>query len=75
MIDLINTLAILMISSQMATAEVLKINVFWNKSFDVIISVHNATIKILSRDSNFTVDVIMWSKFDQTLEFVWEKLW
>ena len=75
MIVLINTLAILMISAQMATAEVLKINVFWNKSFDVIISVHNATIKILSRDSNYTVDVIMWSKFDQTLEFVWEKLW
>ena len=40
-----------------------KIKIFWNKVYDVIISVHDVTNKILSRDSNDIVDVFMWSKF------------
>ena len=55
--------AILMMSAKMATLGLLKIKVFWNKGYDVIISVHDVTNKILSRDSNYIVDVVMWPKF------------
>ena len=62
-IVLINMVTILMMSAKMATPGLLKIKVFWNKGYDVIISVHDVTNKILSRDSNYIVDVIMWPKF------------
>ena len=52
-----------MMSAKMATPGLLKIKVFWNKGYDVIISVHDVTNKILSRDSNYIVDVFMWPKF------------
>ena len=54
---------ILMMSAKMATPGLLKIKVFWNKGYDVIISVHDVTNKILSRDSNYNVNVVMWLKF------------
>ena len=54
---------LLMMPAKMATPELLKIKVFWNKGHDIIISVHDVTSKILSRDSNYTVDVVMWPKF------------
>ena len=52
-----------MMSAKMATLGLLKIKVFWNKGYDVIISVHDVTNKILSRDSNYIIDVVMWPKF------------
>ena len=52
-----------MMSAKMATPGLLKIKVFWNKGYDVIIYVHDVTNKILSRDSNYIVDVVMWPKF------------
>ena len=54
---------ILMMSAKMATPGLLKITVFWNKGYDVIISVDDVTNKILSRDSNYIIDVVMWPKF------------
>ena len=54
---------ILMMSAKMATPGLLKIKVFWNKGYDVIISVHDVTNKILSRESNYTTDVVMRPKF------------
>ena len=57
-------LEILMISAKLATLVLHKIKVFWNKSSNIIISVNYITIKILSRDSNDNVDVVMWPKFD-----------
>ena len=54
---------ILMMSAKMATPGLLKATVFWNKVYDVIISVDDVTIKILSRDSSFIVNVFMWPKF------------
>ena len=54
---------ILMMSAKMATPGLLKIKVFWNKGYDVIMPVHDATNKILWRDSNYNVDVVMWPKF------------
>ena len=62
-IVLINMVTILMMSAKMATPGLLKIKVFWNKGYDVIISVHDVTNKILSRDSNYIIDVVMWPKF------------
>ena len=52
-----------MMSAKIATPGFLKITVFWNKGYDVIIPVHDVTNKILSRDSNYVVDVSMWPKF------------
>ena len=50
-------------AAKMPTAGLLKIKVFWNKCYDVIIYVHDVTNKILSLDSNYNVDVVMWTKF------------
>ena len=49
-----------MMSAKMAALGLLKMTVFWNKVYDVIISIHDVTNKILSRDSNYIVDTIMW---------------
>ena len=62
-IVLIKKVTILMMSAKMATPDLLKITVLWNKGYDVIIYVHDIPIKILSHDSNYTVDVVMWPKF------------
>ena len=48
-----------MILAKMATPGLLKITVFWNKGYDVIISVDEVTNKILSRGSNYIVDAFM----------------
>ena len=53
----------LMMSAKMATPGLLKIKVFWNKGCDVILYVDDVTNKILSRDSKYIVDVVMWPKF------------
>ena len=54
---------ILMMSAKKATPGLLKIKVFWNEGYDVIISLRDVTNKILSCDLNYIVDVVMWSKF------------
>ena len=54
---------ILMMSAKIATLGLLKIKVFWNKSYDAIISVYDFINKNLSLDSNYIVDVVMWPKF------------
>ena len=51
---------ILLILVKIATLVLLKIELFWNRGYDVIISVHGVTNKILPRDSNYIVDVAMW---------------
>ena len=52
-----------MMSAKLATPVLFKITTFWNKGYDVIISVDDVTNKILWRDSNYIVDVFMWPKF------------
>ena len=54
---------ILMMSAKLATLGLLKIKVFWNKGYDVIIYVYDVTNKILSRDLIYIVNVIKWPKF------------
>ena len=60
---LINMFIILIISARMATLDLLKPTVFWSKSHDVIVFVHNFIKKNLSHNSNYIVDVVMWPKF------------
>ena len=43
----------------MATLGLLKIKLFGNKSYNVIISVHDFTSKVLSRDSNYIINLVM----------------
>ena len=57
-----NMATILIMSAKMATPGLLKIKVFWNKVYDVIVSAHEVFNKILSCDSNYIADV-MWPKF------------
>ena len=48
-----------MISATMATPGLLKIAMFQNKGYDVIIFVDDVTNKILSHDSSYIVDAFM----------------
>ena len=47
-----------MTAAKMATPGLLKITVFSNKGYGVIISVHDVTNKISSHDSNYVVDLL-----------------
>ena len=58
-IVLINMVTILIISAKMAALGFLKIRIFWNKCYDIIISVHDVINKILPCDSNYVVDLVL----------------
>ena len=51
-------------SAKLATLGLLKVKVFWSKVYNIIISVHDVTDKLLSRQSNYIVVVVMWQKCD-----------
>ena len=54
--------AILMMSTKLAALDLLKIKLFQNTGYDVIISVHDVTKnmnKIMSCESNYIVDVVI----------------
>ena len=53
---------VLMISGNTATLGLLKISLFRNKDYDLIISNHWGK-KSLANDSNYIVDLSMWPKF------------
>ena len=54
---------ILMMSAKLATPCLLKVKIFRNKGYGVIIPDYDLTNKILSLNLNYTVDVVMWPKF------------
>ena len=54
----------------MATKGFLKIKLFWNKGYDVIVSVFDVNNKFLSPDSNYIVDLVMWPKFGNSSIFM-----
>ena len=58
-IVLINMVTTLMMPPKMAKTSLLKIKVFKKIVYDVIISVHDVTNKVFSRDSNDNVNVVM----------------
>ena len=58
-----NMVVVLMLPAKMAFLGLNKIMVFWNKSYDVIIYVHDVTNQFISYGANCIVDVVMWPKF------------
>ena len=58
---------ILMMSAKIATLDLVKIKVFWNKGYDITISVFDNNNEILSPDSNYIVDVVMLSKLGKSI--------
>ena len=52
-----------MMSAKLATLGLLQITVIWNKVYDVIIYLYDVTNKILSRNSNYVIEVVMWPNF------------
>ena len=71
-IILVKMVTILMMLAKMATLGLLKIKLFWNKGYDVIIFIPDVTNKISSRDSNYIVGVVMWLKFGNFSIFIRE---
>ena len=59
-----------MMSAKLATPGLLKIKIFQNKIYDVIITNYDVTSKILSLDSNCIVDVLMWPKLGNSRIFM-----
>ena len=55
-----------MMSAIMTTLDLLKTKIFWDKGYDVIMSVYDATNNILSFDSNYVGNVVMWPKFSNS---------
>ena len=51
--------AIFMISAKLATLGLLKIKIFWNEGYDVMISFQDVINNILSRESNYIVDFVI----------------
>ena len=58
---------ILMMSAKIATLDLVKIKVLWNKGYDITISVFDNNNEILSPDSNYIVDVVMLSKLGNSI--------
>ena len=62
-----------MMSAKMATlGGLLKAKVFWNEIYNIIVSLHDVTNKILSHYSNYIVVVVMWLKSGNSSIFVRE---
>ena len=59
-------IAILMMSAKLANPGHLKGKIFWNKGYQVIISVHDVTNKILSPDQDYIPNVDIWPKFGKS---------
>ena len=50
-------------SAKLANLGLLKIKLFWNKGYDALNFFHNANRKILSPDSSYIVDLVIWPTF------------
>ena len=64
-----------MMSAKLSTLGFLKIELFWNKGYDIIISVYDVTNKVLSCDSIYIVNVVMLLKFVNYSTFMGEAFW
>ena len=54
-------------SAKIATPGFLKIELFWNKDYEVTISVEVISNKILSSYWDYIVDAVLWPKFGNSL--------
>ena len=66
-ICLLNTNTILMMLTKLATLGLFKRKIFRNRRYDVIIFDYEVTNKILSRDSNYIVDLVTSLKFGNSI--------
>ena len=57
---------ILLMSAKLTTVGLLKVKVFWDKGYAILISIYDVTSNLLLRDSNYIADVVMWPKFDNS---------
>ena len=48
---------------KMTTPDVLKVTVFWSKGYDLILSAHDVSNKILSHNLKYIVDVVVQPNF------------
>ena len=64
--------AIFITSAKMAIPGLLKILIFLNKGYDLIIYIHDVTNRILSRDLNHIVDAAMRQRFRNSSTFMRE---
>ena len=68
-----------MMSVKLATLDLLKIKILWNKGYNITISVHDITSKSLSCDSNYVVNMVLWPKIGNSsislreLSWIWQK--
>ena len=68
-----------MMSVTLATPDVLKIKILWNKGYDITISVHDIISKSLSCDSNYNVNMVLWPESGNSnisqreLLWIWQK--
>ena len=53
-------------TGKLATSSLPKINIFWNKNYDVIHFICDVTNKILSHESNYIEDAAMSQKFGKS---------
>ena len=65
---------ILMMLAKKAAPSLLKLKIFWKKGYDVIFFALDITSPILSRDSNYNVNVVMWPKFSNCSTYVREAI-
>ena len=65
---------VLMISAKLTTLGFLKLKVVWNKGYDVIIFARDVTNRILSRYSNYIVNMAIWPKFGNSGIFMTESI-
>ena len=63
MVILLNIVEFLMMLAKLATLGLLKIKIIWNQVYDVTISLYDVTNKIISCDSNYIIEVVIWPKF------------
>ena len=61
-----NVIVILMMPAKLATPGLLKIIIFWNKGYDVIIKVFDINSKTLPHVANYIVNAVMLRKFDSS---------
>ena len=65
---------IAILRGKLATSCLLKTKIFWKKGYDVVIFFHDVTSKILSHESNYIVDVAIWSKFGDSSISMWDDI-
>ena len=65
-IVLVNMVAVLMMSAKLTNLGLLKIKVFSNKLYDLIVFVHDVINQILSCESNYLADVVIRAEFENS---------